>query len=138
MPKEAKQILVVRKDLQMRKGKIAAQCAHASTKVLLDYSSKDHSEFITPNVASFTILCAQGTALYSWLHESFAKICVYVTSEEELLALEQKARAAGIMSAMITDAGRTEFHGVPTKTVLAIGPAWVDEINPITGHLPLL
>jgi peptidyl-tRNA hydrolase, PTH2 family len=39
---------------------------------------------------------------------------------------------------LITDAGHTEFKGVPTKTCLAIGPNDVDEIDVVTGHLKLL
>ena len=42
------------------------------------------------------------------------------------------------MFKLITDAGHTEFHGVPTRTCLAIGPAWSDEIDAITGGLQLL
>jgi len=61
-----------------------------------------------------------------------------VNSEAELLDLRDKAKAAGILHAIIQDAGKTEFHGVPTYTVVAIGPVWSDEIDPITGHLPLL
>jgi PTH2 family peptidyl-tRNA hydrolase len=39
---------------------------------------------------------------------------------------------------LITDAGATEFHGVPTHTCCAVGPAWTDEVDAITGALPLL
>jgi hypothetical protein len=49
-----------------------------------------------------------------------------------------KAIEAGLMVSMITDAGLTEFNGVHTKTCIAIGPDWSDEIDPITKHLKLL
>lgn len=132
--RDAKQIVVVRRDLNMRKGKIAIQCAHASTKVLLDLmitkleSDKTFRTFVTNN----------DSALEFWLENSFAKICVYVNSEEELDQIYNKAKEAGLLCSMIVDSGRTEFKGVPTKTVVAIGPAWCDEVDPITQHLPLL
>jgi peptidyl-tRNA hydrolase, PTH2 family len=63
---------------------------------------------------------------------------VSVNSEAELDAIVEKARAANIPCALIVDSGATEFHGVPTKTCCAVGPAWPDEIDAITGQLPLL
>ena len=48
------------------------------------------------------------------------------------------ARAADVPCALIVDAGTTEFHGVPTKTCCAVGPAWADAVDAITGGLPLL
>lgn len=73
-----------------------------------------------------------------WVSGIFTKICVYVNSEEELLALKEKADKLGVASALVTDNGQTEFHGIPTHTVLAIGPADSESIDPITGELPLL
>jgi PTH2 family peptidyl-tRNA hydrolase len=61
-----------------------------------------------------------------------------VNSEAELDAVVAKAREAGVPCALIVDAGKTEFHGVPTKTCCAVGPGWTDEVDPITGALPLL
>jgi PTH2 family peptidyl-tRNA hydrolase len=139
-----KQVLVVRKDLNMRKGKIAAQCAHASMKVLLDlmtkdvyaHESEDPSLSLTKTTYSFA--AKHGTPLHLWLEGSFAKVCVSVNSEAELDAVYAKAQEAKLLCAMIIDSGRTEFHGQPTKTVVAIGPDYGSEIDPITGHLPLL
>jgi len=74
----------------------------------------------------------------TWMTGRFAKICVGVTSEAELDDVMARARAAGLPCALIVDAGRTEFHGVPTKTCCAVGPAYADEIDAITGMLPLL
>jgi PTH2 family peptidyl-tRNA hydrolase len=61
-----------------------------------------------------------------------------VDSEPELDAIVEHARAAGVRCALIVDAGLTEFRGVPTKTCCAIGPAWSDAVDAITGDLPLL
>jgi len=72
-----------------------------------------------------------------WLRSSFRKIAVYVESEAELDDLYSKAIAAGITAHIVTDNGTTEFHGVPTKTVLALGPDFDFRLDAITGHLPL-
>jgi PTH2 family peptidyl-tRNA hydrolase len=74
----------------------------------------------------------------AWLAGSNAKVCVRVESEQELLAVYRAARQAGLLAEAITDAGRTEFHGVPTVTCLAVGPDTDDNLAPITGELKLL
>lgn len=117
-PYDYKQMLVVRKDLNMRKGKIAAQAAHASLAAYLE----------NPN----------DPRMLEWLKGPFAKICVSVDSEEEIDEIERKAQEAGIITRMIIDQGRTEFNGVPTKTVLAVGPDTHDNLAPITRALKLL
>jgi PTH2 family peptidyl-tRNA hydrolase len=140
--RRVKQVLVVRKDLHMRSGKIAAQASHASMKVLLDLMVQSGTSFFPfapyATTRSLTLSLEDGTPLQLWLDGSFTKIVVSVNSESELDAVYQKAQAAGLLSALIVDNGYTEFHGVPTKTVVAIGPAWADEIDLITGGLPLL
>lgn len=133
-----KQVLVVRKDLNMRKGKIAAQCAHASMKILLDKMVKD----VVPGFENTYALVLNdvevGGPLDMWLEDKFTKICVSVNSEAELDAIYEKALAAGVLCSIIVDSGKTEFHGVPTKTVVAIGPDWSYNVDAITGGLPLL
>ena len=59
-------------------------------------------------------------------------------SEAALDALVERAKAAGVPVALITDAGQTEFHGVPTKTCCAVGPAWTADVDALTGTLSLL
>ena len=73
-----------------------------------------------------------------WITNGMTKICVRVDSEAELLEIEAKANAAGLRVHIITDAGRTEFGGIPTKTCLAIGPDESAAVDAITGHLKLL
>jgi peptidyl-tRNA hydrolase, PTH2 family len=124
----AKQVIVMRKDLNMRKGKMIAQGAHASLKVLLDRGG----------FADGAYAIALTEPMTAWLGGRFTKVCVSVTSEDELLAVAERASAAGIPCAIITDAGHTEFHGVPTRTCCAVGPAWADDVDAITGTLPLL
>lgn len=113
-----KQIIVMRKDLGMRKGKMIAQGAHASLKATLE--NLEH-----PSVKA-------------WLSDKFTKICVSVDSEQELFDVYNHAIQEGLISALIIDAGLTEFNGVPTMTCIAVGPASAEELAPITGHLKLL
>jgi peptidyl-tRNA hydrolase, PTH2 family len=126
----AKQVIVMRKDLGMRKGKMIAQGAHASMKVLLDGGGLDAER------TQFTL--RTWPALAAWLGGRFTKVCVSVDSEAALDEVVAKAQAAGVPVALIVDAGQTEFRGVPTKTCCAVGPAWSDEVDAITGGLSLL
>ncbi len=130
MERTAKQVIVMRKDLGMRKGKMIAQGAHASLKVLLDAGTLDEAR------TSFTL--SPWPALAAWLGGRFTKVCVGVDSEAALDAVVEAARSAGVPCALIVDAGHTEFHGVPTKTCCAVGPAWTEEVDAITGQLGLL
>ena len=76
--------------------------------------------------------------MQDWINGSFAKVCVKVNSEEELMEIHDKAKEAGLEVHLITDSGRTEFGGVPTRTCLAIGPDEAEKIDNITGELTLL
>lgn len=128
MSYDVKQVIVVRKDLNMRKGKIAAQAAHAS----LSFLSKR--------------LCLKGRIDFLdlsddeqiWFRKSFAKVVVYVNSEKELIEVYQKAIGSGLTAHLITDSGKTEFAGQPTNTCIAIGPHRVEKFKGITSDLPLL
>jgi PTH2 family peptidyl-tRNA hydrolase len=118
-----KQVIVIRKDLKMRRGKEIAQGSHASMKFLVD-ALKDKREYTE--------------AENEWLFNGvFRKICVKVESEEELMNIHNKALEIGLTSKLITDAGATEFHGVPTVTCLAIGPDYSENIDPVTSELKL-
>ncbi len=118
-----KQVICYRRDLKMRKGKIAAQCAHASMAVFFRHDTGDHSE----------LRVALDGPMAVWSKGSFAKVVLSVETEEDLLKIHQEAQRRGLPTALITDAGRTEFHGVPTKTAVAVGPATLPEIDAITG-----
>mgnify|MGYP001255479010 CR=1 FL=1 len=127
---EPKQVIVMRKDLNMRKGKIAAQASHASLGAILNYGSK-----IYEGTLSLTI---ENKAVKDWLEGRFTKVCVSVDSEEELIDIYMKAMHNKVNVKLIKDAGLTEFGGVPTYTCLAIGPDYPENIDKITGHLKLL
>jgi PTH2 family peptidyl-tRNA hydrolase len=125
---EHKQVIVLRKDLNMRKGKMVAQGAHASMRAILNGARREGNVLIIP-------LDARNEP---WLCGRFKKICVSVNSEGELLKLYQGASDAGLITALIQDAGLTEFGGVPTYTALAIGPDEDSKIDQFTKDLPLL
>lgn len=125
-----KQVIVVRKDLNMRKGKLAAQVAHASVGSL--------TKFMYKNDEYMNIYIPKDTPMYSWLKGRFVKIVVSCDSELELFTIKSSAEAEGLLTVLITDAGLTEFDGVPTNTCLAIGPDEEEKINKITSHLKLL
>jgi PTH2 family peptidyl-tRNA hydrolase len=112
-----KQIIVLRTDLKMRRGKEIAQGSHAS---MGGYLAHRRNPFMR-----------------MWLEGAFAKIAVGIDSEAELLALRDKAKKAGVPHYLIQDQGRTEFKGVPTYTALSVGPAEPDDIKELTGHLKL-
>lgn len=135
----SKQVIVIRKDLNMRKGKMCAQAAHASMGALLL-----RSETASPlrwgvlyEANRYTVI-KEDVATMDWLDNSFTKIVVSVDSEEALRAIYARALEVGLRSVLIEDNGKTEFAGVKTPTAVAIGPAWDYQIDPITKDLPLL
>jgi PTH2 family peptidyl-tRNA hydrolase len=130
-----KQVIVMRTDLNMRKGKMAVQLGHASQGWVHSRMSIAGSFDGQGNVGIITV----NGPLLEWLtNERSAKICLAAESEEHLLSIAQRAQDAGIFCYVVTDAGLTEFHGVPTKTCLALGPDEASKIDAITGDLKLL
>lgn len=134
---KTKQVIVIRKDLNMRKGKLAAQACHASNSFItrnltILWDSWDCQDFGEVEFGN------KALEIVEWLNNSFKKVVVSVDSEEELLAVHQKALDAGMISHLITDNGATEFKGVLTNTCIAIGPDDEEKFIGITDHLPLL
>ena len=128
-----KQVLIYRKDLNMRTGKIAAQCCHGSMKIFFDmmeWTGDDNKEEATINLS---LLDKRSRDISSWIDSGSKKVVLYCKDEEALLDIYERAKLLGIPSAIITDLGKTEFHGKPTKTVVAIGPADSKDIDEITG-----
>lgn len=118
-----KQVIVMRHDLKMRRGKQIAQRAHASmtflTRRLQSSTSINLNDFLP--------------SAQAWIAGSFAKVCVRCNSEEELMAIRDKANELGLEVHLITDSGRTEFHGQPTCTCVAIGPDDATKIDQVTA-----
>lgn len=112
-----KQVIVLRKDLNMRKGKMVAQGCHASLQAFLANDPNENNRW--------------------WTTHRQTKICVSVDSEAELLMIYDQAQKAGLVSSLVKDAGLTEFKE-PTFTAVAIGPADSEKIDLITGNLKLL
>ena len=122
---DTKQVIVMRKDLKMRRGKEIAQACHASIA------------FLTRKLQGEKTNVKISDAAREWIESGFTKICVQVQSEEELMEIKNKAECAGLDVHLVTDAGKTEFDDVPTKTCLAIGPDQASKIDAITGGLSL-
>jgi len=116
---EYKQVIIIRTDLKMSKGKLAAQVGHAAVSAA-EEARKRHREW-----------------LKAWLEEGQCKIAVKAKSEEELLRLLQKAKALRLPCALICDRGLTELPP-NTATCIGVGPAPSSQIDKITGSLPLL
>jgi PTH2 family peptidyl-tRNA hydrolase len=111
-----KQVIVVRKDLNMRKGKMVAQGSHASLGAYLDSGVFDRLD---------------------WLDNGQTKICVGIDSELELIQLYHKAKELLLPAYLVLDKGLTEFKE-PTLTAVGIGPADSELIDEVTGTLKLL
>ncbi|KAI1800841.1 PTH2-domain-containing protein [Daldinia bambusicola] len=124
---ECKLVLVVRTDLGMTKGKIAAQCSHAT---LACYKTLSRAAQRNPS-------SPEARLLQRWERRGQAKIAVQVKSEGELLELMAKARSLGITAEVIQDAGRTQIDP-GSLTVLGVGPAPKSLVDNVTGSLKLL
>lgn len=133
-----KQVIVLRKDLNMRKGKMVAQGAHASMAAIINYAYEHQVKHNDGTVENILAISLEDADVRDWLLGSFKKVCVGCQSEAELLDLNRKVQLTKLPHALIRDSGRTEFHGVLTYTALAVGPGDDDEIDKITGHLTLL
>jgi len=140
---DIKQVIVLRTSypdgrggfFKPRKGKMIAQGAHASMKVIFDQMQDSGDDRL---VLGPTEDWDWHGAVKPWIEGLFTKVCLQIPSETDLLALVEQAKTANLPVALIQDAGLTEFHGVPTVTCCAIGPAKADDIDLITGHLSLL
>lgn len=129
----AKQVIVMKKfpkDRNMRTGKYISQGAHAAVGALLNLGKLD-------KYSDNLIIPLYNPFVREWITGNFKKVTLYVETDEELQTLFQSAKAAGLPSILIQDSGLTEFNGVPTLTAVGIGPGGEDEINAITGNLPL-
>ena len=114
-----KQVIVMRSDLKMGKGKIAAQAGHAAVSAAEEARKHYQNWWKT------------------WLDEGQCKIAVRGNGEKELLSLEEEARKRGLPYALITDRGLTQLEP-GTVTCLAIGPGPARRVDEITGKLKLL
>ncbi|EFN76876.1 Peptidyl-tRNA hydrolase [Harpegnathos saltator] len=114
-------VIIVRSDLSMGKGKVGAQCAHAALECCRQTLSNQKRQEM----------------FHSWLQVGQPKIVLKVQNEEELLNLADKAQRAGLITAIIKDAGRTQLR-YGTVTVVGIGPGSTEVIDSFTSKLRLL
>lgn len=119
MSKSSKLVLVVRDDLKMGKGKIAAQCSHASVMAYCKAKKQ------------------QSVLLKQWELTGQMKVVVKCNNEEDLFDLKKNAEQIGLLTSLVCDAGHTQVPA-STYTVLAIGPANKESLDKVTGHLKLL
>lgn len=113
---EYKQVILVRADLKLAKGKMAAQVSHASVEAVLK-SDKDDAA--------------------TWRQQGMKKAVLKVADEKELRGYKQQAEDAGLVVALITDAGHTHLEP-GTVTCLGIGPDKAEKIDTVTGNLKLI
>jgi len=111
-----KQVILVRQDLKMDKGKMSVQVAHASIEAVLK-SKKDNVE--------------------EWRNEGMKKVVLKVKDEKELISYLKKAKNNKLTTALITDSAKT-FFKEPTITCLAIGPDKEEDIDKITAELKMV
>lgn len=111
-----KQVILVRQDLKLSKGKTSAQCSHASVEAVLRSDKEDISK---------------------WRNEGMKKIILKVPDKISLIKYKEQAEKDDIITALITDAGLTELKKAEI-TCLAIGPDKEEKIDKITGKLKTL
>ncbi|XP_066587982.1 peptidyl-tRNA hydrolase 2, mitochondrial-like [Prorops nasuta] len=116
-----KMSIIVRTDIKMGSGKIGAQCAHAAVECYR----------LGTNCGKYENI------LKTWVYSGQPKIILRAASERELYNLERNAKLAGVITAVIRDAGRTQLKQ-GTVSVLGIGPAPKDVVDKLTCHLKLL
>jgi PTH2 family peptidyl-tRNA hydrolase len=114
-----KQVIIVRNDLGMSKGKLAVQVAHASV------------------IAAFEAFRSKKEWFEEWWKSGQKKIVVKVSGEMELLELYEKAVRNGLPASLVKDAGLTELPP-GTTTAVAVGPAPDEVVDKLTGGLKLL
>lgn len=126
---DTKMVIVIRKDLNMRKGKMISQGAHAAMQFLIENASKTGPDYLESRITPIEEI---------WLFGQHKKIVVSCKDEHELNELVARAKALKIEAHSVTDNGLTEFHGIQTVTCAAFGPDTSERLDQITGHLQLL
>ena len=117
-----KQVYIVRCDLGMGKGKLAAQCCHAAVKAFRELSTQGTEAMKMVN---------------GWERQGSRKIVVKANTEEELMEIIAKAKQKGLYASTIRDAGKTQIPAGST-TVGVIGPGNEEDVDEVSGHLKLL
>lgn len=114
-----KMVLILRGELRLTAGKAAVQAAHAAVMLTRLAESRRSAD------------------LAEWLRTGQRKIALEVATLDEMQEIERQARRRSILTVWVEDAGLTEV-APGTRTCLGLGPAPPRELDPLTGHLPLL
>lgn len=131
---ETKQVIVVRADLKMRRGKECAQAAHASGMFMREFICRDKPlDGAYPVGEEMPVLTNEQ---FDWLRGNYRKVVVRADSEKQLRDLHNAAQEAGLTAHFSIDDGLTEVPA-GTITALAIGPDEESKIDKITKHLKL-
>lgn len=123
--KEQKMVLLVREDLNMTSGKVAAQCSHAAVGLFQRLISEEYRSH--PTVQK---------NLKTWIEEGQKKVCLSIANVEMLEDLRASCSMKRIPYFVVEDAGRTEV-AYGTETVMAIGPCENEVLDRVTGKLRL-
>ena len=110
---EYKQVILVRQDLKLPKGKMAAQVAHASVD---------------------SVIQSEKSVVKKWRSEGMKKIVLKIKDKKELFFFKDAAKSAGLVFSVITDAGKT-IVAPGTITCMAIGPDKEEKIDEVTSSL---
>lgn len=138
MHTDSKMVIIVPRNLKdanggpVGAGKIGSQVAHAAVANVLNMEYTRHTK---DGVVYLTLTYPENSSEQHWMEESFTKVLLGVDTQEEMLAIYEKAKAKGMNVSLIEDEGRTVFNGVTTLTCVGIGPASRAAIDVITGHL---
>lgn len=124
---KTKQVIIMREDLPMNVGKVAAQAAHASLATLLNKNSSHVKKEINLELEDHEV---------EWFNDKFTKVLLGAKSENQLNNLKEKALSLGLNVVEIVDAGHTTFDK-PTLTCIGIGPNYKEEIDQVTKKLQL-
>jgi PTH2 family peptidyl-tRNA hydrolase len=115
---EQKMVLVVRGELSLTPGKLAAQVAHAAVMLVSSERARKRREY------------------RDWIDQGQRKVVLRVETFAELASLKRKAESLGIPTALVEDAGLTEIPP-GTVTVLGLGPGPKELLDRVTGSLAL-
>lgn len=113
---EYKQVIIVRRDLKLSKGKTSSQVSHASVEATL---KSDENK------------------VKSWRHKGMKKVILKVESKAELFKYKKIADELNLVNAVIKDAGKTEIKP-GTVTCLAVGPDLVEKVDKVSKGLKML
>lgn len=137
MEKQVKQYIVVRTDLPMNAGKVAAQAAHSCMKVFFDKFEDTQVINKQGEDPVDVFIYRPSVEEKFWIKNKFTKIVKKVKNESQLLNTYEKAKEAGLNVSLIKDAGLYGLEG-ENYTCIAVGPNYVEDCEPVVGKLRLL